>query len=134
MPGEVPARLCLDRPELHHILKHGGERAQGRGRRSGPQADDGDRYNNLGAVAVLRGPAWDTPEWVQFAAVLPRPPASAYYAFGDVPDSDEELEVGGQGGSDASGARGPRLFARHGASGRAHALGIRCARHAKGCA
>lgn len=36
--------------------------------------------------------------------VLPRPPSEAFYAFNDVPDSDEEIEVGGQGGSDASGA------------------------------
>ncbi len=36
--------------------------------------------------------------------MLPRPPSAAFYAFNDVPDSDEEIEVGGQGGSDASGA------------------------------
>ena len=41
------------------------------------QADDEDRYNNLGAVAVLRGPAWDDPEWLQFAAVRSCPPADA---------------------------------------------------------
>ena len=36
------------------------------------QANGQDRYQNLGAVAVLRGPEWDDPDFVQFEAVHPQ--------------------------------------------------------------
>ena len=43
------------------------------------QANGQDRYQNLGAVAVLRGPEWDDPDFVQFEAVHPRPDVAATY-------------------------------------------------------
>ena len=43
------------------------------------QAEDQERYQNLGAVAVLSGPGWDDPDFVQFEAVLPRPDVAATY-------------------------------------------------------
>ena len=43
------------------------------------QANGQDRYQNLGAVAVLRGPGWDDPDFVQFGAVHPRPDVAATY-------------------------------------------------------
>ena len=43
------------------------------------QADDQDRYENLGAVAVLHGPSWDEPAFKQFRAVHPRPQCQATY-------------------------------------------------------
>ena len=38
-----------------------------------------ERYQNLGAVAVLKGPEWDDPDFVQFDAVHPRPDVAATY-------------------------------------------------------
>ena len=43
------------------------------------------RYGNLAAVAVLRGPDWCRPEMIQYAAVLPRPAATACYDYVDLP-------------------------------------------------
>lgn len=43
------------------------------------QADDQERYQNLGAVAVLHGPSWDEPAFKQFKAVHPRPQCQATY-------------------------------------------------------
>ncbi len=43
------------------------------------QAEGQERYQNLGAVAVLKGPEWDDPEFVQFEAVHPRPDVAATY-------------------------------------------------------
>ena len=43
------------------------------------KADGQERYQNLGAVAVLKGPEWDDPEIVQFEAVHPRPEVTATY-------------------------------------------------------
>lgn len=43
------------------------------------QTDGEERYHNLGAVAVLRGPTWDEPGFVQYGAVLPRPEVQATY-------------------------------------------------------
>lgn len=43
------------------------------------QAEGAERYRNLGAVAVLKGPEWDDPEFVQFEAVHPRPDVAATY-------------------------------------------------------
>jgi len=50
------------------------------------QAGDEDaRYHNLAAVAVLRGPEWCKPEMLQYAAILPRPKATASYDYMDIP-------------------------------------------------
>ncbi|CAL8460824.1 g355 [Coccomyxa elongata] len=65
------------------------------------QTDGQERYHNLGAVAVLRGPSWDTPSFVQYEAVHPRPQVEATYEYNDVPGSDEEMELGAVG-SDVS--------------------------------
>lgn len=73
----------------------------------------GERYDNLGAVLRLSAPDYTQPAVLQFSASLPRPQAECFYDLG-VPDSDEEIELGGYasdmsgasslGGSDASGA------------------------------
>ncbi|KAK9867191.1 hypothetical protein WJX84_006772 [Apatococcus fuscideae] len=55
------------------------------------QADDDDRYNNLAAVALLSSPCYDEPHFLQYSAVLPRPAATAFYEYQDVPGSDEEM-------------------------------------------
>ncbi|KAK9810288.1 hypothetical protein WJX72_008052 [[Myrmecia] bisecta] len=81
-----------------------------------PQFQDvaaGERYDNTGAVAVLTAPGYSQPEMKQFRAVLPRPQVEAYYEYQDVPDSDEEIELGaGPGVSDMSASElslgGPR--------------------------
>ncbi len=44
-----------------------------------PQTDGEERYHNVGAVAVLKGPTWDEPGFVQYDAVLPRPEVQATY-------------------------------------------------------
>ena len=49
------------------------------------QADDQERYENLGAVAVLHGPSWDEPAFKQFQAVHPRPQCQATYEVGGQP-------------------------------------------------
>ncbi len=54
----------MERP-THHVMQS--------------QANGQDRYQNLGAVAVLRGPEWDDPDFVQFEAVHPRPDVAATY-------------------------------------------------------
>ncbi len=41
-----------------------------------------ERYNNLGAVLRLREPDYATPEPLQFAAQLPRPPVSCLPRLG----------------------------------------------------
>lgn len=43
------------------------------------QADGQERYRNLGAVAVLTGPSWDSPSFLQYEAVHPRPVVDATY-------------------------------------------------------
>ena len=65
------------------------------------QAPDEDRYQNLAAVAVLTGPTWTEPEMVQFSADLPRPPAAVFYDL-DIPGSDAEFDIAGNGASEAS--------------------------------
>lgn len=67
------------------------------------QPSSEDRFNNLGAVAVLRGSHdnFATPEMVEFPAA-PRPEAQAYYEYEDVPDSDEEMSIGHGSPSDIS--------------------------------
>jgi hypothetical protein len=47
--------------------------------------DEEERVGNMAAVAVLEGPDWCQPEFLQYGAVLPRPKAKASYAFSDVP-------------------------------------------------
>ncbi|KAK9909268.1 hypothetical protein WJX75_009817 [Coccomyxa subellipsoidea] len=69
------------------------------------QADGQERYRNLGAVAVLTGPSWDSPSFLQYEAVHPRPVVDATYEYNDVPGSDEEMELG-VAGSDVSSAGG----------------------------
>ncbi len=54
------------------------------------QADGQERYHNLGAVAVLRGPSWDTPSFVQYEAVHPRPQVEATY---EVSPQHSRLEI-----------------------------------------
>ena len=49
------------------------------------QAEGMERYQNLGAVAVLRGPGWDDPDFVQFDAVHPRPDVAATYEASPCP-------------------------------------------------
>lgn len=49
------------------------------------QPEEETRYCNLAAVAVLSSPDWATPEMVQYAAVLPRPPAVAFYDYLYIP-------------------------------------------------
>ena len=48
------------------------------------------RYGNLAAVAVLRGPDWCRPEMIQYAAVLPRPAATACYDYVDLPGAETQ--------------------------------------------
>lgn len=59
-----------------------------------PQFQDTEkRFNNRGAVCVLRPETgYCDPSFVQFEAVLPRPEARPYYDM-DVPGSDDELDV-----------------------------------------
>ncbi|XP_073151214.1 serine/threonine-protein phosphatase 7 [Henckelia pumila] len=52
-----------------------------------------ERYRNKGAYIVLEPPQFDTPIFHSFEAVAPRPKANPYYDFGDVIDSDEELDL-----------------------------------------
>lgn len=54
------------------------------------QAEESKRYNNRAAVAVLTGPSYTEPTYVQYDAVRPRPAASPYYDF-TFPGSDEEV-------------------------------------------
>lgn len=57
-----------------------------------PQFMEGEeRYNNTGAVVVLREPDYAIPEIKQFSAVLPRPDVEPYYDFSTAPESDEEI-------------------------------------------
>ncbi|KAL3157028.1 hypothetical protein ABBQ38_001277 [Trebouxia sp. C0009 RCD-2024] len=69
------------------------------------QPSNEDRFNNLGAVAVLRGShaSYTSPELVEYSAV-PRPQAQAFYMYEDVPDSDEEISIGHGSPSDLSAA------------------------------
>ncbi|KAL3146432.1 hypothetical protein ABBQ32_003111 [Trebouxia sp. C0010 RCD-2024] len=69
------------------------------------QPSNEDRFNNLGAVAVLRGShgSYTSPEMVEYSAV-PRPQAQAFYMYEDVPDSDEEISIGHGSPSDLSAA------------------------------
>ncbi|DBA68202.1 TPA: hypothetical protein ACH3X2_013819 [Trebouxia sp. C0005] len=64
-----------------------------------------DRFNNLGAVAVLRGSHdnYASPEMIEYSAA-PRPQAQAFYEYEDVPDSDEEMSIGHGSASDMSAA------------------------------
>ncbi|EIE25508.1 Metallo-dependent phosphatase [Coccomyxa subellipsoidea C-169] len=70
------------------------------------QADGQERYHNLGAVAVLTGPTWDSPSFVQYEAVHPRPVVDATYEYNDVPGSDEEMELGVAGSDVSLGSEG----------------------------
>lgn len=69
------------------------------------QPSQEDRFNNLGAVAVLRGSHdnYASPEMIEYPAA-PRPQAQAFYEYEDVPDSDEEMSIGHGGASDMSAA------------------------------
>jgi hypothetical protein len=58
-------------------------------------APEEERYNNLGAVAVLASPDWSTPEFTTFAAVKPRPASLPYYDYQVACDSGEEWGTGG---------------------------------------
>jgi hypothetical protein len=65
-----------------------------------PQADGEDRYNNKGAVAVLSGPTYAEPRYVQYEAVHPRPVVPAYYDYNNIAGSDEEMDIDGGDDSD----------------------------------
>ncbi|CAG9464490.1 unnamed protein product [Pedinophyceae sp. YPF-701] len=52
---------------------------------------DEERTHNRAAVALLKGPHWHEPSFMQFSAV-PRPQAEPYYKL-DEPDSDEDVDV-----------------------------------------
>lgn len=69
------------------------------------QPSQEDRFNNLGAVAVLRGSHdnYASPEMIEYPAA-PRPQAQAFYEYEDVPDSDEEMSIGHGSASDMSAA------------------------------
>ncbi|DBA77455.1 hypothetical protein WJX77_000861 [Trebouxia sp. C0004] len=69
------------------------------------QPSQEDRFNNLGAVAVLRGSHdnYASPEMIEYPAA-PRPQAQAFYNYEDVPDSDEEMSIGHGSASDMSAA------------------------------
>lgn len=45
------------------------------------QPEEDQRYLNRAAVAVLKAPDWCTPQMLQYEAVLPRPPAVAFYDY-----------------------------------------------------
>ncbi|KAG2485825.1 hypothetical protein HYH03_015408 [Edaphochlamys debaryana] len=62
----------------------------------------GQRYNNLAAVAVLRGPGYASPDMRTFEAVQPRPKADPYYDFAACCDSDIEAPAGSEGGSEGA--------------------------------
>ncbi|KAI8031726.1 Serine/threonine-protein phosphatase 7 [Camellia lanceoleosa] len=51
------------------------------------------RYKNKGAYIVLEPPHFDSPVFLSFEAITPRPKANPYYDFEDVIDSDEELDL-----------------------------------------
>jgi len=57
-----------------------------------PVDDPKDRFNNLGAVAVLSHPDWSAPRMKQYEAVKPRPQAEPMYDL-YLPNSDEDIEV-----------------------------------------
>eukprot|EP00891_Asterochloris_glomerata_P000772 jgi/Astpho2/772/gw1.00016.111.1_t len=65
------------------------------------QCSQDERYNNLGAVAVLEAAGeYCQPRMLQYRAAV-RPQAAAFYQYEDCPDSDEEMEVGLGSTSDA---------------------------------
>ena len=87
--GHLPgARSCLqpctmfDSMDAQQTLRKGKQHVdqwQELTRAMHVQAEGQERYQNLGAVAVLKGPQWDDPEFVQFEAVHPRPDVAATY-------------------------------------------------------